>query len=139
MTRLIIICLIMHLSTAYSLIKMSYLHLNNFSIFSGPPPPKKKITFKWHLNDYSLKKKNLITIFQWSSISKKTLWQWQYWIYQGEAFHLIIRFMSFQTIGCAVVLLSGQTSAWLLESSHSQCHGKKVLYKIYMSCLNLFA
>lgn len=64
----------MHLSTAYSLIKMSYLHLNNFSIFSGTPPPKKKS----HLNDYSLKKKkkkNLITIFQWSFISKKTLWQ----------------------------------------------------------------
>lgn len=44
----------MHLSTAFSLIKMSYLHLNNFSIFSGPPPPPKK---KSHLNDYSLKKK----------------------------------------------------------------------------------
>lgn len=43
----------MHLSTAYSLIKMSYLHLNNFSIFSGTPSPKKKS----HLNDYSLKKK----------------------------------------------------------------------------------
>lgn len=124
----------MHLSTAYSLIKMSYLHLNNFSIFSWTPPPKKKITFKWLFfkkkkkeepyNHFSMKfyfKKDTLTI---------------YWTYQGEAFHLIIRFMSFQTIGCAVVLLSGQTSAWLLESSHSQCHGKKVLYKIYRSCLN---